>query len=297
LIIDSSHKSWIAGTAVLTALATASYVVYAAKSPDGPTGGSLAGMLYGIGGSLLMLFAGLLSPRKQVPTWRLGRAQTWLKGHIWLGLLSVPLILFHSGFHWGGRLEQVLWIVFALIIASGILGLVLQQVLPRFMTKQVSLETIYEQIPHVCSVMRTDADAIVTAVCGPLGIEPPAETVEEKGKKKAKPVQPMEGSGPLKDFYLRDVRPFSMARTSGPRLSRAKRERRGCIARCGSCCRRRCTKRWTSSPRSARNGASSPCNPGCTTGSTVGYSFTSRFRWPCSCSLSRMRSWRCGIEI
>ena len=208
MIIDSSHKSWIVATTVLTVLATAGYIIYVAKTPEGPTGGSVPGMLYGIGGSLLMVFAGLLSARKQVPTWRLGRAQTWLKGHIWLGLLSVPLILFHSGFHWGGRLEQVLWIVFALIIASGIFGLVLQQVLPRFMTKQVSLETIYEQIPHVCTVMRADADAMVTAVCGPLGLEQPAEAGEEKGKKKAKAVQPLEGSGPLKDFYLRDVRAF-----------------------------------------------------------------------------------------
>lgn len=208
MIIDSSHKRWIVATAVLTVLTTASYVAYDAKSPDGPTGGSVPGMLYGIAGSLLMLFAGLLSARKQVPTWRLGRAQTWLKGHIWLGLLSVPLILFHSGFHWGGRLEQVLWIVFALIIGSGIFGLLLQQVLPRFMTKQVSLETIYEQIPHVCTVMRADADAMVAAVCGPLGIEQSDESGEEKGKKKVKAVQPVEGSGPLKDFYLRDVRPF-----------------------------------------------------------------------------------------
>ncbi len=208
MIIDSSHKTWIVATVVLTVLATAGYVVYSTKTPDGPTGGSLPGMLYGISGSLLMLVAGLLSARKQVPTWRIGRAQTWLKGHIWLGLLSVPLILFHSGFHWGGRLEQVLWVVFALIIGSGIFGLVLQQVLPRFMTKQISLETIFEQIPHVCSVMRADADKLVASVCGPLGIEQPQEGGEEKGKKKAKAVQPLEGSGPLKDFYLRDVRPF-----------------------------------------------------------------------------------------
>jgi hypothetical protein len=208
LIIDSSHRGWIAVTAVISVVATAGYFVYAANAPEGPSGGSIPGMLYGITGSLLMLFAGLLSARKQVPTWRLGRAQTWLKGHIWLGLLSVPLILFHSGFHWGGRLEQVLWIVFALIIASGIFGLVLQQVLPRFMTKQIAMETIYEQIPHVCTVMRADADTMVAAVCGPLGIEQSADSGEEKGKKKAKVAQPAEGSGPLKDFYLRDVRPF-----------------------------------------------------------------------------------------
>ena len=208
MILDSSHKPWIIATGSLAVLATLGYVFYATQEPGGPTGGSLPGMLFGIAGTVLMLFAGLLSGRKQVPTWRLGRAQTWLRGHIWLGLLSFPLMLFHSGFHWGGLLEQVLWIVFALIIASGVFGLALQQFVPRFMAKLVPMETIYEQIPHVCSVIQTNADEMITAVCGPLGIEPPQEAGEEKAKKKAKAIEPLEGSGPLKEFYLREVRPF-----------------------------------------------------------------------------------------
>ncbi len=195
-------------TGALTAGAAAGYAFYAANYPGGPSGGSWPGLLYGIAGSGAMLFAGLLSARKQVPTWRLGRAQTWLKGHIWLGLLSAPLILFHSGFHWGGLLEKVLWIVLAFIIASGMIGLILQQFLPRFMTKLVPMETIYEQIPHVCSVMQSNADTLVASICGPLGTEPPKEAGEEKPKRKPKDVQPLEGSGPLKDFYLCDVRPF-----------------------------------------------------------------------------------------
>src|SRR5262245_16421945 len=135
-------------TSAAAALALACYVVIVQRSPAGASGGTLPGMIYGILGSAAMLFAGLLSARKQVPTWRLGRAQTWLRGHIWLGLLSVPLILFHSGFRWGGRLEQVLWWLLALIVLSGLFGLVLQQVLPRLLTWLVPLETIYEQITH-----------------------------------------------------------------------------------------------------------------------------------------------------
>ncbi len=208
MIIDQTHKGWIVATVVLAAGATTGYVVYAAQWPGGPSGGSMPGLLYGIAGTTLMLFAGLLSGRKQVPTWRIGRAQTWLKGHIWLGLLSGPLVLFHSGFHWGGLLEQVLWVVFVALMVSGILGLALQQFLPRFMTKLVPMETIYEQIPHVCSVMQASADALVAAVCGPLGLEATERAGEEKGKKKGKAAEPLEGSGPLKEFYLRDVRPF-----------------------------------------------------------------------------------------
>ncbi len=47
----------------------------------------------------MMLFAGLLGARKKVPLWRIGRAKVWMRGHLWLGVLSLPMILYHVGFH------------------------------------------------------------------------------------------------------------------------------------------------------------------------------------------------------
>jgi Fe-S-cluster-containing dehydrogenase component len=43
----------------------------------------------------------LLSARKRVRTWRIGSAQAWMRVHIWLGLIAVPCIWFHSGFALG----------------------------------------------------------------------------------------------------------------------------------------------------------------------------------------------------
>ncbi|PYN69484.1 MAG: hypothetical protein DMD90_02765, partial [Candidatus Rokuibacteriota bacterium] len=74
---------------------------------------------------------GLLGARRKVPTWRLGRATTWMKGHLWLGLLSYLLILYHSGLAWGGTLTLVLMLLFTIVIASGIYGVLLQQFMPR----------------------------------------------------------------------------------------------------------------------------------------------------------------------
>src|SRR5713226_2974348 len=93
-----------------------------------------------------MVFAGLLGARKKVPVWRVGRAQTWMRGHLWLGLLSLPLILFHGGFRFGGPLTSVLMVLFIIVIVSGVLGAALQHYLPRVMTLQVPMETIYEEI-------------------------------------------------------------------------------------------------------------------------------------------------------
>ena len=172
MILDGSHKKWCIATLLLLLLASGAYVVYARTALGGPRGGSVPGMLYGIAGSALMVYAGLISVRKKFPTWRIGSAQTWLRGHIWLGLLSVPLILFHAGFRWGGLLEQVLLLVMAAIVVSGLVGLAWQQLVPRQMTARVPLETFYAQLPHECRLLQVEADVAVAAVCGLLPVDP-----------------------------------------------------------------------------------------------------------------------------
>src|SRR5215831_9319361 len=98
MLIDASHRRWIIAFLVLLSLSTAFYVVYAVRAVPGPRGGSRPGLAYGAAGLTLVFFAGALGLRRRVPTWRIGRGTTWMKGHLWLGLLSYALILFHSGF-------------------------------------------------------------------------------------------------------------------------------------------------------------------------------------------------------
>src|SRR5580704_13358092 len=144
MIIDRTHRPWIAMSAGVFVLTAIAYAWYAAGSPAGPRGGSAAGLMFGIAGYALMLFAGLLGARKKVPTWRLGRATTWMRGHLWLGLLSFPLILFHAAFSLGaGALTRTLMVLFIVVVLSGILGAILQHFIPSLMTERVQLETIY----------------------------------------------------------------------------------------------------------------------------------------------------------
>src|SRR5207249_6120017 len=124
--------------------------------------GSTVGLWYGVIGSMLMVFAGLLSALRKVPAcWWIGSRQTWLRGHIWLGLLSVVFIACHAHARLGGFVEQALWVVLAAVILSGIFGLLLQQFLPRWLAQRCADEAPYEQIPHLCSVLRRQADAAV----------------------------------------------------------------------------------------------------------------------------------------
>ena len=198
--------------AILLVISTAIYVPYALNSPRGPRGGSAIGLSFGIVGFALMIFVGLLGARKKFPVWRVGRAQTWMRGHLWLGLASLPIILFHAGFHMRGTLTLVLMILFFIVIASGIFGAALQIYIPRKITMEVPMETIYEQIDHIRSQLREEADQLATAACGSLdgtivigsapGGDASASAVEVGVEVNE------DARDQLREFYLCRMRPF-----------------------------------------------------------------------------------------
>ena len=115
MLIDHTHRKWFFGSIAGLAVATAAYIPYSLRSPQGARGGSALGLTYGITAFLFMIFVGLLGARKKVPVWRVGRAQSWMRGHLWLGFVSFPLILFHGGFHFGGLLTRALMWLFVFV--------------------------------------------------------------------------------------------------------------------------------------------------------------------------------------
>ena len=174
MLIDDTHKKWFVATLVVMGVSTAVYIPYAMTAPNGPTGGSWLGLTYGIVGSALMLFAGALSVRKKWRIQRIGKAQTWMRGHLWLGTISLPLILFHAGFAFGGALTSVLMWLFIFVIVSGFAGAALQHYLPRLMTSQVPMETIFEQLPDIRAKLKDEADQLVDSICAPVEGRAPA---------------------------------------------------------------------------------------------------------------------------
>ena len=171
MLLDRTHRTWALISAAIMAVATVSYVIYAESTPKGPSGGSLMGLIYGVVGSLMMIYAGLLGGRKQFPFWRLGSAQFWLRGHIWFGTLSFPLILFHAGFGLGGLLEQILMGFFFIVWLSGFFGLAMQHFMPKLLTSRIDRETFAVQIPYVRKRNRIIADKIVSADCGKIPLD------------------------------------------------------------------------------------------------------------------------------
>jgi hypothetical protein len=206
--IDRTHQKWLAASLIIFSLATAVYVLYAAHSPAGPSGGSPVGLAFGIIGSAFMLFAGLLAGRKKLPVWRLGRAQTWMRGHLWLGLLSLPLILFHGGFRFGGPLTSVLMVLLIIVVASGLFGAALQHYMPNVMTAEVSKETIFEQIDHVRAGLIAETDEMIAATVGSGGAPGAKQSARSAAAVGQTTALAPEAVLPLSTFYANEMRPF-----------------------------------------------------------------------------------------
>ena len=159
-------RRWIIAICIASLATAAAYAAEWASDGRLPGGSSRTGLAAGIVGGLIIGFELLLWPRKRVRSWRLGSAQSWLRAHIWLGILAVPLVLMHARLLFiGGLLNWALMTLFFLVIASGVWGLVLQQYLPQAMLDHVPAETIYDQIGHVSRQQCRDVEKLVDALC------------------------------------------------------------------------------------------------------------------------------------
>ena len=156
------HAPWIVILVLGTLLAVGFYGYSSWRGGSLLGGSSTPGLLFGIVGGLIIVFELLLWPRKARP-WRLGSARLWMRAHIWLGLLTIPLIVMHSGFRLGGQLSTGVMVLFAIVIVSGLFGLLLQQWLPRTLLKTVPEETLHLQIHRASQLLAKEAEDLVEA--------------------------------------------------------------------------------------------------------------------------------------
>lgn len=161
--VDRSHRPWLTASCWILAAAIATYGVYAIRAQR-VGGGTPVGLAFGVAGFGFMLFAGALGIRKRFPIWRIGRAQHWMRGHLWLGTLALPILFLHAGFHFGGALTSTLMVMLIVVVASGLLGAYLQHTLPARMMREVQFETIYDQIGHIRSGLVAEARERVQSV-------------------------------------------------------------------------------------------------------------------------------------
>jgi hypothetical protein len=200
MIVDRTHLRWGLCTVVASLGVTLLYL--ANNDPDdlkkmhmavalpawlgpvpplrGNVGATPLGLIYGTLALLVFLFAALLGWRRKHPAWAIGNMQVWLKSHIWLTLFTIPLVLFHCGFHGGGPMTQFLLGLYTLVMVSGLWGLALQHVIPKLMSEYLPEEVIFEEIPFIRSRLVAQGETVRQELASQSG-EPAPKVVPNEG--------------------------------------------------------------------------------------------------------------------
>lgn len=189
------------------------YLADAPRHLNGPSGSTVVGLTLGSIAFGIMLFCAALSLKRKAPHWRVGRASTWLRGHIWLGLLTCVLVGLHAAFRLGGPAAILLWTLLGLVTISGLLGLLLQQFVPRLLLHSVPGETIAAQVNRRLSDLGALAEKIVIQYAGALdAAAPPWEgAAVAEGR-------PPAGGEPIRRFFLEHLRGY-LAGAASPDLA------------------------------------------------------------------------------
>ena len=161
------HSAWIVGCLIALAAAVAAYVYERRQHGIEPSGSSLIGFWLGVLAAGIIVFELMLTWRKVVRGGRWGRTQTWMRAHIWLGILCAPLALLHTGFRFGGWFPTALLVVLLLVIASGIYGTYLQWRCRQMELDEVATETVFAEIPRVMGRYVELAEQHLKVVCEP----------------------------------------------------------------------------------------------------------------------------------
>jgi len=142
MAIARSGILWRRIFVVLLIAISASYYRYASR--EFPHGGSKWGIGYGIAGTALILLLAFFGIRKRWYRSRFGTLEQWLQSHIYLGLLVLVILMFHTGMRFNDRIAVATFIVVAIVVASGIVGAVLYVTVPRLLTEVESDLTVPE---------------------------------------------------------------------------------------------------------------------------------------------------------
>ncbi|HJT65368.1 MAG TPA: cyclic nucleotide-binding domain-containing protein [Pyrinomonadaceae bacterium] len=99
--------------------------------------------------------------RKQIYRRRAGALRYWMLVHVYAGVVAGIVLLLHSGPRLGGLLTALLYIVFDLVIVSGLLGVIAYIVAPRIMTRIEGEPLLVEDLEARREELRQQVAAIL----------------------------------------------------------------------------------------------------------------------------------------
>jgi hypothetical protein len=149
-------KRWLWFGLISSIFLVVSYLLY--RRQMAPSGGTFMGLLYGVIGTVVIVILMLLGLRKRAYASGLGTVQGWTSAHVYLGLLTLLLIPMHAGFKFGLDVHTLAFVLLAIVVVSGVVGVMLYQALPSQLTKFESglqADKVDKEINRLLSEIRT----------------------------------------------------------------------------------------------------------------------------------------------
>jgi hypothetical protein len=146
---------WLWVGLICAAALIVSYVFY--RRAIVPHGGTAMGLLYGIIGTLAIAILMVLGVRKRRYSSGIGTLQGWTSAHVYLGLLTLLIIPLHAGFSFGWDIHTLAFALLALVVFSGIAGVMLYRIVPARLTRfeaAMPAEKIDKEIQNVMADVR-----------------------------------------------------------------------------------------------------------------------------------------------
>lgn len=140
--VARSGPVWRIIFVVLLIGTSASYFYYAKR--EFPHGGSTYGLAYGIAGTALILLLAFFGIRKRWYRSTFGTLEQWMQSHIYLGVLVLVILLFHTGGRFHDKIAVTTLVLVAIVVGSGIVGAILYVTVPRLLTEVESNLTVDE---------------------------------------------------------------------------------------------------------------------------------------------------------
>jgi hypothetical protein len=111
---------------------------------------------------LIMLALTFFNARKKLPFIPLANSSSWLQFHIYAGLFTGVLFLFHVKLRLpNGNLEVVLALLYLSVFASGIVGILISRIIPRRLAARGE-EVIFERILVFQKELREEIEQLVS---------------------------------------------------------------------------------------------------------------------------------------
>jgi hypothetical protein len=207
------HRAWVVASVLILIGAYAAHR-FDVRHFSGGGGSTPIGLTLGGLSAAGVLFAMLKWPSRWLGRDRAGWSRFWLRGHLWVGTLAVPLAWLHAGgFQHGGPLTAAtMWVLYAVVL-TGWVAVILQAMAPRSAMLPVVEEGSVGRIGGAIETLAERAAAVMT----------------DRGAVAAKPIgsgdsgvaavltaaPPVARAEPLEELYTASIKPYLEQDVSG----------------------------------------------------------------------------------